>query len=293
MILKKYRLQSPDEDNSGTDVAEIQDEEVADQDNGDPEQLEQEPEAAGNESAEEITVVIEGEQEEEHDPQQKPWVNELRRKNRENAKLLRQLQEENERLKGGAVSDKPLVKPKLEDFDYDSEAFVKAMDEYYAKKVDSDRKQAEIRAQQEAQAKEFQALTATYESGKSRFQKEKMMEAEEEVVSTLSQARQSMLLEIADDPAALVVALGSNPEVLRKLASVGRDAQFIKQLTLVEKNMKVQTKGKGPAPTPERIISGSGKTPGSAKSSLEALKADAERSGDYTKYYAEKRRLGK
>jgi hypothetical protein len=57
-------------------------------------------------------------------------------------------------------------------------------------------------------------------------------------------------------------------------------------------NIKVQTKSKTPPP-PERTISGSGKTPGAAAATLESLKAEAQRTGEYVKYLAEKRRLGK
>ena len=94
-------------------------------------------------------------------------------------------------------------------------------------------------------------------------------------------------MDMADDSATLVVALGSNPEVLRKLAGIKSDAKFIKELTKVEMQIKVASKGKT-APPPERTISGSGKTPGSSQASIDRLYEKAEKSGDYTEYYAAK-----
>lgn len=119
-----------------------------------------------------------------------------------------------------------------------------------------------------------------------------MKEAEDEVVSTLSSARQAMIIDVADDPGTIVYALGKNPAKLRELAAIKSDGRFIKELAKLEMNIKVQPKTKT-APAPERIISGSGRTPGVAASNLEKLKDEAQRTGDYGKYLTEKRRLGK
>lgn len=139
------------------------------------------------------------------------------------------------------------------------------------------------------QQKEWQARQETYKEAKARFDAEEMQEAEEEVVSTLSPARQAMLLDVADDAAALVLALGKNPEVLRKLASIKSDGQAIKEMVKIEMNMKVTPKGNKPPP-PERTLTGSGKTAGGAKATLERLYEKAQETGDYSEYLAEKRR---
>ena len=292
MHLKKYRLQSPDEDNSGTDVVEVPEEEMEPDDTGEPESVEQEPEEASDTAPEE-ELVIQLDEKEEEDEKAPGWVKDLRKRYREEQKARRQIEEELSRLKGGEVQDKPLKKPKIDDpeIDYDGEKLAEALDVYYTAKADHDRKQAQVKAQQEESAKEWEAVQKRYAEGKSKLPADKMEEAEAEVISVLSPNRQAMLMDIADDAALLAYALGSNPDTLRKVASIKNDAKFIKELTKIEMNIKAAPKKA--APPPERTISGSGRTPGATASNLEKMKAEAEKSGDYSKYFAEKRRLGK
>lgn len=305
MKLNKFnrlpRLLSEVQDESGTDVAE-----VASEDQDEPEQAievvadagdEQSAEATGQQEsaesdADELIVTIGDSQPEEDEKSAPSWVKELRRKNREDQRRIRELEEKLNAAQGGATVNDPPKKPKLEDFDYDADEFEKAMDAYYSQKADHDRKAEEQRKAQEEREKEWSERLKTYAEGKTKYPAERMKEAEEEVTGTLNQARQAMLLDLADDPTTLVYALGTNGETLRKLAAIKSDARFIKEVAKIEMNIKVQPKAKTPPP-PERTLSGSGRTPGSTAANLEALKAEAQRTGDYSKYLAEKRRLGK
>lgn len=229
---------------------------------------------------------------EEAEPEEnaRPWVNDLRKRYREEQKRARQLEEQLKAVQGGAKVDALPKEPELEDFDYDADQFKAAYRDWTAKKVEHDRQKAKEREQQEEIQKQFQERQTLYATGKSRFPKDKMQEAEDEVVSILPQSRQSMLLDVADDPAALVATLGASPETLRKLSGIKSDAKFIKELTKVE--MKIQSAPKK-APPPERTVSGSGRTPGASASNLDALYQKAQKSGDYTAYFAEKKRLSK
>lgn len=294
MLLKRLqRLRNSEPDESGTDTLEsVEAEEVIEDEveSGEPSNDAEETPEDSDDSGE-LIVTIEGEEQEEEEKQAPNWVKELRRKNREDQRRIRELEEKLAQGNAPAQSDDPGKEPELEDFDYDADAFKAAFKEWTAKKAQVEQKKEAIRRQQEEAAKEWQAVQETYAKGKARFPKEKMAEAEEEVVSVLSGPRQAMLMDMADDSAQLVIALGSSPETLRKLAAIKSDAKFIKELAKVEMNVKVQPK-KTPPP-PERTISGSGKTPGATANKLDSLRAEAEKSGDYSKYFAEKRRLGK
>ena len=294
MILKfrqLARLQAPADDTpeSGTDVAEME--------SGDTSEAEEQAEELGDavdeqaEEAQEELIVTIGDQEhkDEEEASAPNWVKELRKKNKEDQKRLRELEEENRKLKGGAPVEQEPKEPELEDFDYDADLFKKAMREYFDKKSKFEAKQAEQAKAQEEINKEWQAKNEAYAKAKSRFNAEKMAEAESEVTSVLSPARQAMLMDVSDDPAAMVVALGQNPEILRKIASIKSDGQAIKEMVKVEMQMKVQSKGKTPPP-PERTISGSGRTPSSTANRLEELREKAHKTGDMTEYLAEKRR---
>lgn len=285
-----HRLRSKEEDESGTDTLEdIQEEEDIDPDNpdGEPQAEEQEGEAA---SEDELIVTIEGAEQDEEEAKAPNWVKELRKKNREDQKRIRELEE---RLAQGAApqSDDPGKEPELEDFDYDADAFKAAFKEWTAKKARVEQQKEAIKRQQEEAAKEWEAVQQGYVKAKARFPAAKMQEAEDEVVSVLPGPRQAMLMDVADDPAQLVIALGTNPETLRKLATIKSDIKFVKELVKIEGKITVQSK-KTPPP-PERTISGSGKSPGATANNLDKLKAEAEKTGDYSKYFAEKRRLGK
>ncbi len=295
------RLLSEVQDESGTDVVEVvaEDQDAPEQaievvaDAGDEQSAEATGQQEGAESdADELIVTIGDSQPEEDEKSAPSWVKELRRKNREDQRKIRELEEKLNAVQGGAPVNEPPKKPKLEDFDYDADEFEKAMDAYYSQKADHDRKAEEQRKAQEEREKEWSERLKTYAEGKTKYPAERMKEAEEEVTGTLNQARQAMLLDLADDPTTLVYALGTNGETLRKLAAIKSDARFIKEVAKIEMNIKVQPKAKTPPP-PERTLSGSGRTPGSTAANLEALKAEAQRTGDYSKYLAEKRRLGK
>jgi hypothetical protein len=293
------RLQSETQDEGGTDVIEVAPEDQADSEQPEPElvpagdgQSDDGGEAAPPEE-DDLVVTIEGATDPEEEEASAPsWVKELRRKNREDQKRLRELEAENQRLKGGTQVAQAPKKPKLEDFDYDADAFEKAMDSYYADKAKHDAELEKQAKAQEEQQKEWQERQSAYIETKKRFKPEAMKEAEDEVVSTLPPARQAMIIDVADDPGTIVYALGKNPAKLRELAAIKSDGRFIKELAKLEMNIKVQPKAKTPPP-PERTITGAGRTPGSAAANLEKLKAEAQSSGDYSKYLAEKRRLGK
>jgi hypothetical protein len=290
-------LNSPlsDEDVPGTDVEEMEPD-----DSGEVEQLDEEQVDAGDDqeeqAEEEIVVTLDQPQEEPEEGQHKgkSLPNELRRLLRQEQKEKKRIADELERLKGGGQQSNTLPeKPTLEnpgtgnsDDSYDAEVFQRELDKWYAKKSVYDREQDRQRAIQEEANKEWQSVQETYTKGKARFAQDKMQEAEDEVVSILSPARQAMLLDVADDSALLAYALGTNPETLRKVASIKSDAKFIKELAKIEMNIKPQQKKA--APPPERTISGSGRTPGASASNLNALYEKAQKTGDYTAYYAAK-----
>jgi hypothetical protein len=286
MLKPHARLLKPQDDapESGTDVIEeTQTEEVENDEN----EEEQGQETLSEES--ELTATIGEPQEEDEDHKAPGWIKELRKENREKAKKLKEYEAELQRLKGGQSAPEPLKKPKIEDFDYDSDAYEQAMDKFYAAKVEQDKAEAARKQAEEEQQKEWQSRQESYKEAKGRFSAEEMEDAEAEVVSVLSPARQAMLLDVADDPATLVLALGKNPEALRKLAAIKSDGQAIKEMVKLEMNIKVAPKGKTPPP-PERTISGAGKTPGGSRRTLEQLREEAQSTSNYTKYFAEKLR---
>lgn len=286
-----HRLRSKEEDESGTDTLEdIQEEEDIDPENPDGEPHAEEEQEGETASEDELIVTIEGAEQDEEEAKAPNWVKELRKKNREDQKRIRELEE---RLAQGSApqSDDPGKEPELEDFDYDADAFKAAYRDWTAKKVEADKRKEERRKAQEEIEREWSEVIEKHQKEAAKFDKSAMAEAVAELEGVLPQDRRAMIIDMPGDTAALTLALGSRPEKLRQLASIKSQVKFIAALADFQKEIKVQSK-KTPPP-PERTISGSGKSPGATANNLDKLKAEAEKTGNYEKYHAEKRRLGK
>jgi hypothetical protein len=81
-----------------------------------------------------------------------------------------------------------------------------------------------------------------------------------------------------------VYALGKNPKKLKELASITDPVKFAFAIAKLETQLKVSNKK--PAPPPEKVVGGTAPIRGAVDSTLERLRADAERTGDYSKVFA-------
>ena len=125
MLKPMHRLRSKDEDESGTDIAEVAAEDQDETDLPDEELDDVGDEEGGEDEAaeEEGLVVTLGDEPEEDDDKKAPsWVTQLRKSDREKSKKIRELEE---KLSGSAapVADEIGKEPELEDFDYDADQF--------------------------------------------------------------------------------------------------------------------------------------------------------------------------
>lgn len=254
------------------------------------------PEPEGEEAAEseeetELVVTIGDESptsEEEQEQAAAPeWVRELRKAHREDKKRIRELEE---KLNAQTAEIKPAAlgnKPKLEDFDYDSERFEKELESWYERKREHDAEQAKARDAEEAQRREWQAKLDAYNAEKSKLRVRDFEDAEMVVVDTLSAAQQAIILHGSKNPALLTFAIGKNPKKAKELAAIKDLAEFTFAVADFQREIKVSNRK---APPPERVVSGSGSTsPVVTGSNLDRLKAEAQRTGDYEAYFAAKR----
>lgn len=247
------------------------------------------------EDTEEVVVSIgeEAPPPEEHTPAPE-WVKELRKTNRE---LQRQNRELQGRLQTAPPETKPVVignKPKLEDHDYDTEAYEEALANWFERKRQAD----EVNAKQEAevmnQQKAWQAKLDGYGKAKAELRVKDFEDAEEVAQQVFSITQQGVLLQGADNPALVVYALGKNPAKAKELAEIKDPVKFAFAVAKLEKDLKVTNRRQAPAP--ERIVTGTGRSSGAVDSTLERLRADAERTGNMTKviaYKAQKRSASK
>lgn len=176
-------------------------------------------------------------------------------------------------------------KPTLESCGYDEEAYDRERDAWEARKAKAEQAQQEAEAQREAQAKQWAERVETYKANKQSLKVSDYDAAEDEVFSALSEQHQSLIM-LTEKPAVLVYALAKNPARLEELSKLdlARAAMLIGKL---ETKLTVTTSSK---PQPDTPLRG-GASLGGADKQLEKLKAEAQRTGNYDKYFAAKRAL--
>lgn len=256
-----------------------------------PEPEAAEPEAAAAPEPDEVVISIGDETPPaEDDTERAPeWVRDLRKQHRE---LQRKVREYEAREQQAApAGPKPVgPKPKLEDHDYDTDRYETALEAWYAQKTAADKAEREAQRQAEEAQKAWQAKLDGYGKAKSDLKVRDFDEAEHTVMETLNVTQQGVVLQGSENPALVVYALGKNPKRAKELAAITDPVKFAFAVAKLEAQLKITPRTKPPAP--ERALStGTAPVSGSVDSTLERLRAEAEKTGDMTKVVMYKRQL--
>jgi hypothetical protein len=241
--------------------------------------------------AEEETLVVgfEGDSPAPEEKEEAPeWVREVRATNRELKKKNRELEK---KLNETTVESNPTelpAKPKLDDFDYDSEQYESALLDWSEKKREHEQILAKQQEEVENQNAAWNKTLENYGTAKNELanKAKDFDDAEEVVLSTLSETQQAMILQGSEAPATLVYALGKNPKKAAALASIKDPVKFAFAVARLETTLKVSNVKKPPAP--EKQVKGSAASGGSDKH-LEKLRAEANKTGDFSKLTAYKK----
>ena len=233
------------------------------------------------------------ESEDDGDEDASSVIRNMRKREREKDRKLRQAERELEQLRKAqqpqtAAPELP-PKPTLESCDWDEWEFEKKLIDWQKAAVEVEKAKAKQQEQQQALIREAEAKRTAYQENAKKLKKD-FAEAEEEVVSIFDQTRQSILLEASDNPALLVYALGKNPAQLERLSKITSLAKFAAELGKLEKDLKVSKPTK-PAPADTNLRSNA--APSNSSKKLAELEAEANRTGDRTKLIAYKRSLRK
>lgn len=240
----------------------------------------------------EVSVLIAGvSPSSEEDAEDAPdWVKDLRKRYKETVKKNRELEEQ---VKQVAIKPKAIEvgpKPTLESCDYDGDKFEAELLSWQDKKRSSDeaaRNQAKEAEDIEAAYKKRQQ---DYETAKGNLKVKDFSEAEDLVKSSFSLMQQAIIVKGANDSAVVVYALGKNPDKAKELAAIKDPVEFAFAVARLEGKLSVTTKK---APPPEKIVAGSGgkSSQGATNATLERLRSEAEKTGNYTKVVAYKNSL--
>ena len=251
-----------------------------------------EPTEAEAEEEEDVVVSINGEApdpETEDDDRAPDWVRDLRKEYRNEKRRAKELEQKIEQLeRGTSPASQPLgSKPTLEAADYDTERYETELASWYENKRTHDDQQNVVQSQQKAVQKEWETKLESYHSSKAELKVKDYDFAEDVVQDNLSVMQQGMIVQGADNPALVVYALGKNPKKAKELASITDPVKFAFAVAKLETNLKV-TKRKASS-RPEKKISGTGRPSGSVDNTLERLRTEAEKTGDYSKIFQYKK----
>lgn len=241
-----------------------------------------------------VTLGDEPEADDEIDlPDEAPgWAKKLRETAEDRRKRLRELERENRDLKAKAapvVEEPDLGKePDLEDFDYDTDAFKTAWREWDAKAKEVEQRKDAKRKEAEQAQEAWQAKLNGYEEGKKRLRVPDFEEAEDLVQGLFDQTQQGIIVHGAKDAAVLAYAIGKNPEKAKELAAIKDPIAFAFAVSKLEEQVKVSTRK--PSAKPEGVLTSTARG-SSMDNHLEKLRAEAERTGDYTKVSAYRRQM--
>ena len=269
---------------------------VIEQEDCEAEQTSSDVETSGEDNAEdghddEVAITIDGESPAPEEKEPAPaWVKELRKQNRELARQNRELQAKQQIQPAQPKTAVLGPKPTLEGCDYDGEAFAAEMEKWYATKQEVAQQEAKAKSDQESAQKSWQTTLESYATKRAALKVPDYEDAEEATQNALNVTQQGILLQGADNPAHIVYALGKNPKKAAELAAITDPVKFAFAVAKLEQGLKV-TNRKASKPAPEKTLSGSGAKSGTVDSNLDRLRAEAAKTGDYTKVVAFKRQL--
>lgn len=263
------------------DVLELEDE-VSEELETETEGEADESEGTAAEDDEEETFIGFGDEEQGSAPDpesESSVIRQLRKQNRELVSKLREIE--------ASQPEKPKEqlgpKPTLESCEFDEERFEAALDDWKSRKARIERAEQEEQDRREAEEKAYQEAVAAYEAGKAELARPDFEEAEAEVKATLDTRVQALLLKSGKGPA-LIYALGKSPEKLEALSKMNlADAAMM----IGEYRAKLTVERRKKAPPPDRPVTGTAS--GNQSGNLKRLYAEAQKTGDYTEYFAAKR----
>lgn len=265
----------------------------------------EEPEPAGEQPAEapepdedavedEVIVTVgdapppEAPASEERDPK---LVNKLRKLLREQERKVREYEV---KLKAAAppVENTPPAlgaKPKLEDLDYEADKYEAALSAWFERKRAHDEHAQKQKQAEETQRQAWQARLDGYAKAKASLRVRDYEEAEHAVTDALDVTQQGIIVSGAENPALVTYALGKDSAKLAELRAITDPVKFAFAVAKLETQLKVTARK--PASAPETVVKSNTRTSGSVDSQLERLRADADRTGDYTQVFRYKQQL--
>ena len=235
-----------------------QDSESKDDEQQDADESEEDEFYLGDEKLDSPTSDEEAEVDDHHDDEKTPqWVKDVRaeikllkRENRE----LKDRSKQPEQSKAEAVEHVEALpaKPKLEDFDYDGEAFSEAIEQWTVKKSAIESEKLKKASELDELKKKHDEKVTTYNTRKAALKVKDFDVAEKAVIDEVPQQIQSAILHYSNTPEMIVLALGRSKDLRDKAAKITDPVELGRFIGSIEAKAKIAPKSKNsPAPTPK------------------------------------------
>jgi hypothetical protein len=243
-------------------------------------------EAAEQQDEDDLVIGFGDEVESDEEQGAPDWVKDVRKRNRELAAEIARLKSEK-----GDNHEQPVLgpKPKLVEFDYDEDAFDKALDQWHEHKRQIEAAENEAQRKQRESKEAWQRELQDFEQKKAKLARPDYDDVELRVADTLNQVQQAIIVKGGKhfDPAAMIYALGKSPSKLEQLAKISDPLDFAFTVASMSKELKVIQRKKGVEP--ETRVKGSAPLSSGKDIHLEKLEREADRTGDRSKVIAYKR----
>lgn len=243
--------------------------------------------ADDDEDAELVVTIGQEKPEAEELPASAPqWVKDLRKENRELKKKLKTVGA----APAGEQRKELGPKPKLADYDYDEGKLEAALDAWYEAKREAETAEREAADRRTAQQREWDAQLQKHVKSKGALKVKDYDEAEERVFEELDPTQQGIIISGAQNSALVVLALARNAKALKELAAIKDPVKYAFAIAKLETKLKI-TKRR-PASAPESTVDRGNTGPArTSEAVLAKLRAQAEKTGDYSKVHEYRRKL--
>lgn len=233
--------------------------------------------------AEEEVVVTIGKEEPSQEDVTKapPWVKNLRKSHRETAKENRELKQKLADLSNADNTAELGEKPTLENSDYDAVKYETKLFAWQDARSKIATKAAKEEEDKKKQGADWQQSLDAYNEKKAVLKVADFEDAEAVVHSEFSTTQQGLIIQGAENPALVVYALGKSPKHTEELSKIKDPVKFAFAVAKLESQLVVSKKTS--VPPPEKSVQGSGNVSTTTDVTLDKLREEAEKTGDYTK----------
>lgn len=180
-------------------------------------------------------------------------------------------------------------RPQLADFDYDEDRYSEAVDAWSDRKVKAALSDRDAAAPDEAMQEDFRRRVDRFQEDVANLPYGDAKAMVEAAVAAMPASLQAAVVQVADDPARLVYALGKYPDKLRALIEQPNQARMMGDIARLEGQMKTGTRK--PTAQPQAQRRGDAMPRGGDKE-LARLQKEADRTGNRTALVRYKKEKG-